>query len=456
MENMQALLTEITTTIYKKNKDHLLDLLKSNPNLINNVFDDSSTLLHIACEAKWPEGVEILTELGADLNSENALGNTPLLEACKSKEFTIANYLVDKGADPNVNNCSKTAVIHLAAEGNNLDLVIKCLEAGADIDQEDYDLMTALLYALENGNKVIAKYLIVNGADLSDPADILEETIDEDIGDIITLLASKGCDLNAIEDFGFSPLINAIESESINCVNALLNAGVDLDSKDENGNTPLHVAVKHGQFETVKLLLDAKADANMTNNDNDTPLRLAYFLGGEEGPKIEDLLVKYYVDNKTGLTIPFSQKDPDSLIIDNRSSFIPSLLITLLLTGCGYKGYVSAKNDTGFQVFIGMITILPIMGIIYSHFKQSFVLLNKRIITFPVGPLGLKRVIRTNAVKNLYIGVQTDDNGSPQSFRLMMDYFWKNKLKRTYLTSNTDKSIIASYIKDIYFFCQMG
>lgn len=54
-----------------------------------------------------------------------------------------------------------------------------------------------------------------------------------------------------------------------------LNNGADINAIDEYGYTPLHSAAKNGYLEIVKVLVEQGADVNIRTVDGKTPAQLA-------------------------------------------------------------------------------------------------------------------------------------------------------------------------------------
>lgn len=71
-----------------------------------------------------------------------------------------------------------------------------------------------------------------------------------------------GADLEEIDEYGFSPLIEATIANKIDVVALLLEYGADINNADTTGRTALHWAVDNDHLALCELLLANKADAN--------------------------------------------------------------------------------------------------------------------------------------------------------------------------------------------------
>ncbi|WP_028388300.1 Dot/Icm T4SS effector AnkH/LegA3 [Legionella fairfieldensis] len=72
----------------------------------------------------------------------------------------------------------------------------------------------------------------------------------------------QGESLDDIDEYGFTPLIEAVITRQVNIVEQLLLRGVDINKPDVTGRTPLHWAVDNDEIDLAGLLLNHGADAN--------------------------------------------------------------------------------------------------------------------------------------------------------------------------------------------------
>lgn len=100
--------------------------------------------------------------------------------------------------------------------------------------------------------------------------------------DLINQYIEKKADLNAMDNYGYTPLKRAVDSGHLEAVKALLQGGANPNVKDRDGSTVLLLAAQSAQKDIVEALLAAKADANAKNSAGQTSLHLAVMMGNIE------------------------------------------------------------------------------------------------------------------------------------------------------------------------------
>ncbi len=129
---------------------------------------------------------------------------------------------------------------------------------------------------------------------------------------VAKLLLDKGANVNARDDYQFTPLHRAsgVPEQDLVLLQSLIDKGSDVNAQGYNGLTPLHWAAFKGGFRVAKLLLDHGADVNAHDkfsgpigpaSISGTVLQVAINLGPNEG------MAKLLVENGAKL----DERDPD-------------------------------------------------------------------------------------------------------------------------------------------------
>ena len=100
------------------------------------------------------------------VNHLNRNGSSMLILACYRGNKEVALFLADKVKDINYNSGQGTALMASVMSGN-LQILEKLLSLKADTNQKDTTGKTALLYATFFNKNEIAKTLLKNGADIN-------------------------------------------------------------------------------------------------------------------------------------------------------------------------------------------------------------------------------------------------------------------------------------------------
>jgi len=178
-------------------------------------------------------------------------------------------------------------IIDAAKEGDTR-RVGQLINLGADVNEMDGGGYTALHYAARKGYNEIAELLISNGADIHSIKRIgtpLHEACYGGHAYIVKLLLLEKVDVNAVMEYGYTPLLYATERGHKEIIKLLVENGAKTNVQDGDGYTPLQHVVKLG-LETVELLISAGADINLKGALGDSPLHEAAIIGDVDITKL--------------------------------------------------------------------------------------------------------------------------------------------------------------------------
>lgn len=193
---------------------------------------------------------------------------TPINVACDSGNIEMARFLIEKGADVNTKNDAGMTPL---MGNNNPDFVRLLIEKGADVNVKDVSGLTPLHMAQNSG---IAGFLIASGADVNARDEVGSTPLHiADTIDMVRLLIEKGADINAKNNYGETPLYRALINNYADIAGYLLVKGSSTDSIMISGETPLIYAIRENQTDIVRLLIENGADVNPEWGD--TPLHLS-------------------------------------------------------------------------------------------------------------------------------------------------------------------------------------
>lgn len=124
------------------------------------------TPLHSAVISNQPSIAHLLLDAGAEVNVSTAdrLSQTPLHFAAFYRDIPLLDRLIKLGADVNAQNASGESALHYAAGGNHLQVMMMLLENGADPDIETEYLETPIAWAMSSQKPDAVELLVKYGA----------------------------------------------------------------------------------------------------------------------------------------------------------------------------------------------------------------------------------------------------------------------------------------------------
>jgi serine/threonine-protein phosphatase 6 regulatory ankyrin repeat subunit B len=202
---------------------------------------------------KIPEVVRELLEHGANVNTADNEGETPLHIAGWEGHVEVVQELLEHGANVNTADIYGRTPLHVAVWKGRAEVVRELLEHGANVNNADKDGRTPLHMAGRKRRVEVVRELLEHDANVN--------TADID---------------------GRTPLHTAGLYGHVEVVRELLEHGADVNTADKDGRTPLHIAGRYGHVKVVRVLLENGADVNTADNDGHTPLYIAGWEGHVE------------------------------------------------------------------------------------------------------------------------------------------------------------------------------
>ena len=233
---------------------------------VNAPAPDGNTALHWAAERGDLELTKLLLANGAKAGTANRFGITPLRLACERGNVAVVDALLAAGADAKERRAeSGDTVLMIAARSGHADVVRSLLARGADVNVvEPTRGQTALMWAAAQRHADVLKVLLEAGADTTVVSKtgltaLMFAIREGDLDATRVLLAQRGVDVNARAKDGTSMLVLAILNAHFDVAKLLLESGADASVKDPHG-LPLHVLtfLRRSQNTTLSAFLPRK------------------------------------------------------------------------------------------------------------------------------------------------------------------------------------------------------
>ncbi|VDI56057.1 26S proteasome non-ATPase regulatory subunit 10 [Mytilus galloprovincialis] len=271
----------------------------------------SFTVLHAACYNGHTEVVNLLIDVGMNINDPSNHGSSALVLACKGGHYDTVKYLLalnikplKSGVETTIKNDGGRSALH---KNGHIEVVKSLIAFGINLNDTKNRGATQLPEACQCGHYDPLQFVLdLNGQSFNrcvdntiknkDGRSALHAACFDGHVEIVKLLIDVGMNVNFTSKSGFTPLSQACWEGHYKIVKFLLelnsktlNGRVDTTKRDSDGWSPLHGACFRGHAEVVKLLINVGMNVNDTTNTGYTPLYLACQEGHND-------IVKYLID----------------------------------------------------------------------------------------------------------------------------------------------------------------
>ena len=252
-------------------------------------FHFRRTLLHVAAESGATACVSLLLNRGADLESLDEAGHTPLIYAVAGRHTKTAACLLDSGAHICYDfTPGDTTEIRDALRQNFGQTMDQARQAHPEI----FTLLQS--QELDINQDELERQLSDQFVDASVcPRKIQAIHHCSDLATLQLLVEPYGAGVNSEDGAGDWPLKSFAEAGDIEAVAWLLAHGANPDFTS-TGETALHAAVSGNHLECARLLLEAGANPNQQDVDGCVPMWQV------DSHAMLDLLLSYRADPGIG------------------------------------------------------------------------------------------------------------------------------------------------------------
>ncbi|KAH8701787.1 ankyrin repeat-containing domain protein, partial [Talaromyces proteolyticus] len=198
---------------------------------------------------------------------------------------TVSSFLFH-GVDPNSPDSMGMRALHVAVGCPSSRVMTKLLlthGANPDLSAIDHAYITPVYMAALTENRTVTCLLMLHGADVRKGHVIHQMAANSDV-DLVRHAIFFGADVHDVTDKGYNLLHSAARNPSSLVLSELLGRGLEsmINSVNQYGRTPLLEAIGYKHVENVNILLQHGANPNVLCRDGSSALQKACCLNEED------------------------------------------------------------------------------------------------------------------------------------------------------------------------------
>jgi ankyrin repeat protein len=227
-----------------------------------------------------------------------AMASTPLIDAVKRGDATAVKAMLAKKADVNGTDADGSTALHWAAQENQPVIAGMLIDAGAKVNAGTRYNITPLALAAKSGSAAIIERLLKAGVDPNSTSGegetaLMTASLNGNLETVKTLLVHEA-KVNSVEPFrGQTALMWAAGEGNAKAAELLVEFGGNVKAKSKNGFTAFLFAVRNHRTDAAKILLDHGANVGDTAPDGTTALSMAIVNGYYD---LASMLLDYKAD----------------------------------------------------------------------------------------------------------------------------------------------------------------
>lgn len=251
--------SEIKASSPPRSKGNRITLMpKKSMSLLSMVGKKSRQAeLHEAARSGDVDTLRALLENKVPVNARGDRIKTPLMEAATRSHLHCMEILKEFGADEFAVDGQGRTALHMAVMSNQPKAVSWLIQAypptAPDMPGKKSSKIAWATEAMTGSRST----KILREASDGDGSKALHVATRLALSEMVFLLLDSGSDIDAKDNWGRTPLINAAILNRSNIVELLLDRKADLVTKDVGGMTALHWAAKNNHLGVVRVLLSA-------------------------------------------------------------------------------------------------------------------------------------------------------------------------------------------------------
>ena len=309
-------------------------ILRLCPGAINQCSDSGKSALITAAKLGEISLARQLLESGADINHRDKEGYSPLHMAAYKGHSHFIDFLLENHANIDILDQHCRTPLTLACWRGHMDIVQKLIARGCNLNQQTrHDEVTALTYALEQGQLAIARLLLENKITVNhwDLFTLARRTDSSELFiSVLNRLQATSSAKNFLqiingEQFeNISPLRDCARNGTADSVDALLKHQANCEIRGSSGHTAIYLAAVNGHLPVVERLLRDGADTNVILHSG-LPMLLATIDAGHT-----DIATALAKDPETNIHQAYEGKTPLTKCVITKQEVNMELLEILL------------------------------------------------------------------------------------------------------------------------------